>query len=397
MLPLENIKILDFTQLPPGQFCAMMLGDMGAAVIRVEQPPKTSSPEVGGMAAKWEELLGGTYRGFNRNKKSIILNLRDEEARQILYELAKGTDVIVEGFRPGVTRRLGIDYETLGGINPRLIYCSMSGYGQTGPYKDMPGHDINYVAMGGALQMFGSPPPVIPNFIADYAGATLHSVIGILLALVARDKTGKGQQVDIAYTDGVVSLMTQFACGYLATGDPAAAKAQLGMLVSNAGYGVYQTKDGKYISLGCVEPWFWQNLCLALGRKEFIPEFANWDRQQEIRGCFAETLLTRTRDEWFEQFKDRNIAVGKVYDVDEVFRDPQVLHRQMLVEVEDSSGAREKHIGIPIKLSDTPGMIRSTAPTPGEHTRQILLEMGYTEGEIKRLCQKGTISLPGRE
>ena len=398
MLPLENVRILDLTHVPPGQFCAMMLGDMGAEVLRVEQPPKSGGSGGGDATiSKFEALMGSAYGAFNRNKRSIALNLRDEEARRILYRLVEGTDVVVEGFRPGVAERLGIDYQTLSNINPKIIYCSMSGYGQSGPYRDMPGHDINYVAIGGALHMFGDPPPVIPNFIADYAGASLHAVIGILLALIARDKTGKGQHVDIAYTDGVVSLITQFASAYFNTGDAAAVKSQQQMMFSNAGYGVYRTKDGNYISLGCVEPWFWQNLCQVLGREDFIAEFARWDKHEEIRSCFAETFLTKTREEWFDLLKGMNIPVGKVYDIDEVFTDPQVLHRQMLVELQDAKGRKEKHIGIPIKLTDTPGMIRSTAPTPGQHTEQVLLEQGYTRDDIEALCQRGAIFLPDAE
>jgi len=393
---LEKVRILDLTHMPPGQFCSMMLGDMGAEVLRVEQPPKAGASGGGGDAtiAKFEELMNSAYAAFNRNKRSITLNLRDEEGRRILYKLAGEMDVLVEGFRPGVAERLGIDYKTLSELNPRLIYCSMSGYGQSGPYRDMPGHDINYVAIGGALRTFGDPPPVIPNFVADYAGATLHAVIGILLALIAREKTGRGQHVDIAYTDGVVSLMTQFAAAYLASGDPADARSQLQMLVSNAGYGVYKTADGKYISLGCVEPWFWVNLCQALGKEEFIPDFANWEKQAEIRPHFAEVFLTRNRDEWFDLFKEMNIPVGKVYEVEEVFKDPQVLHRQMLLEVEDPKGGKTKHVGIPIKLADTPGAIRSLAPMPGQHTEQVLLELGYTRADIEALCKKAAISLP---
>jgi len=395
MQSLEGVNILDMTHMPPGQFCSMMLSDMGAEVVRVDQPPrKAASGDGGGVTARFEEMMGSGYGAFNRNKRSIMLNLRDEEGRRVLYRLVETMDVLVEGFRPGVAERLGVDFKTLSGLNPRLIYCSMSGYGQDGPYRDMPGHDINYVAIGGALLTFGDPPPPIPNFIADYAGATLHAVIGILLALLAREKTGKGQHVDVSYTDGVVSLMTQFTGEYLASGDLAAAKAQSNMIVSNAGYGAYKASDGKYVSVGCVEPWFWENLCRALGREEFIPDHANWDKQDEIKKRFAETFSTRTRDEWFELFKTMNIAVGKVYDLDEIFTDPQVLHRQMLVEIPGRQGGMEKHVGIPVKLSDTPGKIRSAAPLPGGNTGELLQELGYSDSEIKALAEKGTIHLP---
>ncbi|MFC2000018.1 CaiB/BaiF CoA transferase family protein [Chloroflexota bacterium] len=394
MQSLENVRILDLTHVPPGQFCSMMLSDMGAEVVRVEQPAKAGASGGDATMAKFEDLMGSGYAAFNRNKRSITLNLRDEDGRAVLLKIAERMDVLVEGFRPGVAERLGIDYKTLSQLNPRLIYCSMSGFGQDGPYRDMPGHDINYVAIGGALRTFGDPPPVIPNFVADYAGATLYAVIGILLALMAREKTGRGQHVDISYTDGVVSLMTQFAASYLAGGDPDTVRAQTQMMFSNAGYGVYKTGDGKYLSLGCVEPWFWVNICQALGKEEFIQEFAKWEKHGEIRDRFAEVLLTKSRDEWFDLFKDKNIPVGKVYEVEEIFTDPQVLHRQMLVEIEDPKGGKQKQVGIPIKLSDTPGRVRNVAPAPGQNTEEVLLELGYTSGDIKGLSDKGAISLP---
>ena len=394
MLPLENVRILDLTQLPPGQFCTMMLGDMGADVIRVEQLPKNGGTPENDDAVKWANLIGSTYQAFNRNKRSITMNLADQEAQQILRRILEDTDVVVEGFRPGVAERLGVDFATLRHISRRIILCSISGYGQTGPYRDLPGHDINYVGFGGALPMFGSPPPVIPNLLADYGGATLHSVIGILLALLARAETGEGQHVDIAYTDGVISLMTQFASGYLAGGDDRAAlTAQQGMLFSNAGYGVYETRDGKYISLGCVEPWFWARLCHALGREDFVPAFAKWDQHAQIREHFAKLLLTKDRDEWFSLFQAMDIPVGKVYDIDEAFSDPQIVHRRMVVDVEGHGGKTQKHVGIPVKLTSTPGSIRSQAPVPGEHTAQVLSQLGYTKQKMEELQRRGVVFL----
>jgi crotonobetainyl-CoA:carnitine CoA-transferase CaiB-like acyl-CoA transferase len=334
--------------------------------------------------------MSGVYKDFNRNKRSIILNLKNEEARHVLHRIAENMDVVVEGFRPGTVQRLGADYLTLASMNPRLIYCAMSGYGQEGPYRDVPGHDINYVAMGGALSMFGEPPPVIPNFIGDYAGATLHAIIGILLALMAREKTGRGQYVDIAYVDGVISLMTQFASAYFATGDTTG-EGYRRMNLANPGYGAYKTKDGKYITLGCVEPWFWQNLCHALERESFIPQYGEWGEEEEMRRSFSDVFLTKTRDEWFDMLKGMNIPVGKVYRIDELFTDPQVLQRRMLVEIEGSGGEKQPQVGIPIKLTDTPGRIRSPAPVPGQHTEQVLFELGFTKDQIQTLCEKGAV------
>lgn len=386
MLPLHDLKVLDFTHVPPGQYCTMMLGDMGAEVIRIEQPRDQGKGD-----SLWQDVMVSyTNRVVNRNKKSITLNLKDEEARRIVYRLAEKADVVVEGFRPGVADRLGIGYQSLSAINPGIIYCSLSGYGQDGPYKDMPGHDVNFTAVAGALGLFGDPPPVIPNLLADYAGAGLHSVIGILLAVIARRSTGKGQFVDISYTDAVVSLTSQYFCPYLACGDPNPPNTNE-ITYSNAGYGAYKTKDGGCIALGCVEPWFWNNLCNALGRSDLIQQYAEWDKHAEIRRTFAAIFLQKTRDEWFEELSALNIPVTKVNRIEEVFDDVQMRHRGMLTQVEDSQGNKQKQIGIPIRLSDTPGAIRTAAPLPGQDTEQVLADLGYSKEQIAKLRQQGSI------
>jgi Predicted acyl-CoA transferases/carnitine dehydratase len=237
-------------------------------------------PGAGGRGAGVNASLSGeekdkqaAFDALNRNKRSIGLNLRSEKGRQIFYRLAETTDVIVEGFRPGVVKRLGVDYEEIKTINPRVIYCSLSGYGQDGPYSSLPGHDVNYISIAGALGLLGTSdgPPIVPlNLLADFAGASLHGVIGILSALVARYKTGVGQYVDIAYTDGVMSLLTWFISNYFSSG-AMFKKGETWLHGAYPYYGVYEAKDGKYVSLGCVEPWFWENLCRALGKEEYIP------------------------------------------------------------------------------------------------------------------------------
>jgi crotonobetainyl-CoA:carnitine CoA-transferase CaiB-like acyl-CoA transferase len=343
-----------------------------------------------------DRLLEVQNRAFNRNKKSIALDFKSEEARHIFYKLAESADVIIEGFRPGVAKRLGIDYKTIKGINPMIIYCSLSGFGQSGPYVELPGHDPTYIAMGGALNMIGEAdrPPIIPmNFIADFAGAALHGAIGILLALTARNKTGKGQYIDISYTDTVASLITPFAFDFLNYG----VDYTRGGTPLNGGFPcimVYATKEGKYISLGCLEPWFWENLCHFIGRDDFIPyQFDEGEKRREIFAYMRQFFMTKGRDEWFDLMKDKNIPVGKVYSLSEVFSDPQLQHRQMLQEVPLPDGSKEKTIGIAIKLSDTPGEIRSPAPARGANTKEILLGLGYTEEMVIELAQQGCISL----
>jgi crotonobetainyl-CoA:carnitine CoA-transferase CaiB-like acyl-CoA transferase len=221
MLALEGIKILDLSRVIPGTFCTMLLGDLGAEVLKVEAPGISEFVGSARSPGGEENRRKAAYFAPNRNKKSIAVNLKAEGGRQIFYRLARQADVIVEGFRPGVAKRLGIDYDTINKLNSKIIYCSLSGYGQGGPYHALPGHDINYISMAGVLGVIGPSegPPVIPlNLVADFAGAALYGAIGISVALTARNKTGKGQYVDIAYMDGAISLMTWFTCEYFFDG-----------------------------------------------------------------------------------------------------------------------------------------------------------------------------------
>ncbi|HEX78143.1 MAG TPA: CoA transferase [Dehalococcoidia bacterium] len=388
-MPLEGIRVLDMTHLAPASFSSMFLGDMGADVIKI-QPPRSIIPfrlgHVGLDEEKW-----AAYEPTDRNKRSISLDLRKEEARQIVYKLAERADVFMEGFRPGVVERMGVDYETLNKINPRLVYCSQSGYGHSGPYADQVGHDINYISTAGILSVIGvrGGEPIIPsNLIADFAGAGLHGVIGVLLALMARERTGKGQYVDITYLDGSLSLMAWQIAMYLCTGEEPK-RGSTWLTGAAPFYNVYLTKDNKYISIGCTEPHFWANLCRALGHEEYIPyQHEGGKKREEIFAAFREIFRTKTRDEWYD-YLGKEICVGKVYDLSEVVADPQIQHRNMILEVEHPKYGKVKHPGIPIKLSDTPGQIRRTAPLVGEHNDEILADIGYSKEEIERLRQSG--------
>jgi crotonobetainyl-CoA:carnitine CoA-transferase CaiB-like acyl-CoA transferase len=402
MLALEGVKILDLSRLVPGAFCTMLLGDMGAEVLKIEAPGVIGIGSLPRALSGEEKRKGAAYYAPDRNKKSIVVNLKSEAGREIFYRLCRGADVIVEGFRPGVAKRLKIDYETISKLNPGIIYCSLSGYGQDGPYHAFPGHDVNYIAMAGVLGLIGSAerPPVIPlNLVADFAGAALYGALGISIALVARNKTGKGQYVDAAYMDGAISLMTWFNCGYFFDGSMLK-RGDSWLHGAYPYYGVYETKDAKYITIGCLEPHFWENLCRFLGKEEYIPyhfalehtfhkpEDEKWD---EIRSFLRQIFLTRTRDEWFELLIRNDIPAGKVYTPDEVFTDPQVLHRQMVIEVEHPTLGKIKQVGIAPKLSGTPGRVRSLPPLPGEHTDEILQGLGYKREEIENLRQEGVV------
>lgn len=399
---LEGIKVLELTRVGPGAFCTMMLADMGAEVLKVEAPP--SGKLAGSGASPTPDQAKKLATNFtNRNKKSITLNLKETAGQAVLQDLAKEYDVLVEGFRPGVMQRLGGDYETLSKLNPRLVYCSLSGFGQDGPYRDYPAHDLNYLALGGVLNLIGQPegPPAIPlNIIADYAGASMHGVTGIMFALFARERTGKGQLVDVSYLDTTISLLaaTPNVRDYFAEGTmPGRGKGVFGG--GFAYYSVYSTKDNKQLSIGCTEPWLWYNLCDALGRPDWkdcamqAGDFSQMttDRHQQVRQELQAVLMTKTRDEWYDFLTKADVCVGKVYDVPEVFEDPQVRHRQMAVELEHPQAGKVIQAGVAVKLSDTPGSIRSFAPSIGEHTEEVLGSLGYPSDKIAELREKRVV------
>ncbi|MDP2673387.1 MAG: CaiB/BaiF CoA-transferase family protein [Dehalococcoidia bacterium] len=382
MMALQGIRVLDLTRLAPGPFSTMLLGDLGADVIVVEEAP--------GAGRRFDIGMSDRAQAFNalgRNKRSIGLNLKDEAARGVFYRLAEKADVVMEGFRPGVVKRLGVDYETVSVINPRVVYCSLSGYGQTGPYASLVGHDINYISIGGALGINGWPgqPPAIPgNIIADFAGGGLYAAFAILAAIIAREKTGRGQYVDMAMSDGVTSLSTFLASMYFSSGHVLGRGVEL-LNGASPGYNVYETADGKWLSIGCLEPWFWQELCQALGCEEFVPHQNNREKFPEMFEFLRSKFREKGRDEWFEELRQRDICVAPVYGMDEVFADPHVQARGMIVEVEHPEFGTVRQVGIGPKFSDTPGAVRTTAPRRGENTDEVLREAGYSEDEIRAL------------
>jgi len=392
-MALEGIKIIDLTRLGPGPYCTMLLADMGADVIKVEAGGGRAAQVIETMDAEVEERR----RAFNaegRNKRSIVLNLKMGGAREVFYKLVKDSDVVIEEFRPGVLKRLGADYDTISKINPGIILCSITGYGQDGPYAQVPGHDINYMSTAGAQSMIGprgGPPVMTFNLIGDYSGGSMQAALGITLALIARERTGRGQHVDISMTDGIISLMHGEAAGYFDTGRV----PTRGDLLSIGGapfYGVYETKDGKYVSIAALEPWFYANLCELLGREDLLPyewDAAKWD---ELSAEFRKIFRTKTRDEWVELLRQKDVCVAPVNSVNEVFEDPQVVQREMAVEIEHPTLGRVKQVGIGIKLSDTPGAVRSIAPRPGQHTDEILLSLGYTRESIEKLRESGAVA-----
>lgn len=391
-MALEGLRILDLSRLAPGPYCTMILGDMGADIIRVDPGGGRAAEAVLPIPPGMEEQMRAC-ESQGRNKRSIVLNLKNEGAKEVFFKLLEKSDVVVEGFRAGVTKRLGIDYETVKQRKPDIVYCSITGWGQTGPYCNMVGHDINYISIGGALDMIGrkGDPPAIPgNLVADFAAGGMQAAIGILSALMAREKTGKGQHVDVAMSDGVFSLMHFALAQYSFDGKPIERGAHM-LTGGMPFYDVYETKDGKYISLGSIEPWFFQNLCKALGREDLI--MLQWmeDKHEEIRTFFTETFLTKTRDEWFEIMKQSDTCVTPVLSLDEVIADPHMQERNMIMEIDHPKVGKVKQVGILPKLSETPGEFRRFAPASGEHTEEILLEIGYSKEDCEQLRSSGAL------
>src|SRR2546425_10258747 len=301
---LDGIKILELARVPPAEMPAMMLADMGAEVLKIDSP----DPE----RPEGDEWVRRTIHSFtNRNKRSMTLNMKAAEGQAIFRKLAASADVIVEGFRPGVMKRLGADYETIRALNPRIVYCSLSGFGQDGPYRDYPSHDMNYLSLAGVLNLIGEPDrkPAIPlNIIADYAGASLHGALGIVLALFARERTGRGQQADVSYLATTPQLLAATPNMRYFFSDGLAPRRGAGFLGgSYPYYAIYETRDGKLLTIGCTEPWLWENFCRAIGR----PELGRFARRpdQFVRPANAEEeaarreieaiIRTRDRDEWF--------------------------------------------------------------------------------------------------
>ena len=390
---LKGIKVVDLSRMAPGPFCTMALGDLGADVIRVEEPGGGRMARERGTGTTQAEIeRRAAFNALNRNKRSIALNLKHQDAQGVLRRLVEDADVFVEGFRPGVVSRLGCDYETLAEINRRLVYCSLSGYGQDGPYSHLVGHDINYISVGGALGVIGASegPPIIPyNIIADYAGGGFHAAMAILAALMARQHTGWGQYVDIAMSDGVAYMLASLMSEYFATG-AVPTRGEMGLNGGAPYYNVYRCKDGGYISVGCIEPWFWSALCQALGREDLIGGQFEPDRAAYVRSELECVFSTKDRDEWWELLSGRpNIAVARVSSLDEVVVDIQNVHRKMVVDVGVVDGQPVQQVGIGPKLSETPGSIRSLGATVGQHTEEVLSELGYSCEEIVALRESG--------
>ncbi len=388
---LDGLKILDFSTLLPGPFATLMLADMGAEVLKISSKSK---PDI---VADYPPFIEGTDISVNqawlgRNKKTMFLNLKKPEAIQIVKALIMDYDIVMEQFRPGVMDKLGLGYKTLSEINPRLIYCSLTGYGQNGPLSMKAGHDINYLALSGNMSFAGrrETGPVLTNMqIADVAVGSLHSVVGILAAVHYRNRTGKGQLVDVAMYDGLIPFNAMDGAAYLATGKQPEREGQ--RLNGGCLYDFYETKDGRYLSVGALEPQFWGNFCNCIERPEYIEGTVWPENIDAVKKDVKEILLSRTLDDWLEVFQGKDVCVEPVLSLQEALLESEhAKAREMIVDVPLPLYREKtaKQLGTAIKLSDCPIEYKHGGYPMGYHTKQILLSLGYSESEISKLEQE---------
>lgn len=376
---LAGIRVLDLSRMLPGPYCSMVLADHGAEVIAIED-------------RKFQED-GLFFNDLNRNKQHMSLNLKSPGGLEIFFKLADQADVILEGFRPGVVGRLGVDYAAVSKRNPRIVYCSISGYGQTGPLRNRVGHDVNYISEAGVLDLIGEKGgrPTIPGVqIADIAGGSMNAAVGILMALLAREKTGKGQYIDISMTDGVVGLLSLPYYFSMLSGKKQQASD---MLLSHrfACYNTYQTEDGRFIAIGAVENRFWKNLCLHLKRPDYVVMQYDETRRQEIIEDMRKIFLSKSMSDWQAELAELEVCFSVVRNLDEILVDPHFQEREMVHGYTGPDGKARKGFGIPVKLSETPGRIRTEPVQFGDSTHHILRRLGYAAEQIDDFYERGVV------
>lgn len=394
--PLSTLKILDFSTLLPGPYATMMLADLGADIIRIEAPNR---PDLVRLLPPFSpDGQSAQHSLLNRAKRSLGLNLKTAAAPEIIKRLItqQGFDIIVEQFRPGVMDRLGVGYEQLKEVCPSLIFCSLTGYGQTGPYKDRAGHDLNYLALSGLLSYYGrkstpTPPPPLPMQVADIGAGSLHLVIGLLAAVIRRMTTGEGGQVDIAMHDGVLAWNAIGAAKWLVDGKNPEPEGEI--LNGGSFYDIYETKDGRFLSVGPLEPKFWHGFCQAIGREELFEPGTNFDatNQQTFKNDIQQAILSKTLAEWQAIFAQLDVCVEPVLTTEEALAHPQTQARDMIVEL-PMRDTTQQQIGSPIKLSNHVPDYKFSGSTLGKHSFEILADSGYTKQEIEALINRHVVA-----
>ncbi|HET6461228.1 MAG TPA: CaiB/BaiF CoA-transferase family protein [Syntrophales bacterium] len=390
--PLSGLKILDFTTLLPGPYATMALADMGADVLKVVSG---SRPDVVAFIAPFVPgtKMSAAFAYLGRGKRCMTLNLKDSRAIKVVHQLLADYDILIEQFRPGVMAKFSLDYQSLKKINPSLIYCSLTGYGQAGPLRDRAGHDINYMARSGLMSYSGKKdtgPSLTGMQIADIASGSNNAVIGILAAVVHRNKTGKGQHIDISMTDGMIAFNAMFGAGFLVDGRDLGREDTL--LNGGSLYDFYETKDGQYMSFGGLEPQFFGAFCETINMPELIPGGVQPKDGVSIKKRVREIFKTKTRDEWTELFKKVDACCEPVFSLTEALNDAYATERGMVVEVNLPEGKKMRQLASPIKFSETILEYNNAGTPPGFHTKEVLLELGYTKEEVEAFEKTGLFS-----
>ena len=390
--PLASLKVLDFSTLLPGPFASLLLADMGAEVLRIESPTRMDLLRV---LPPHDHGVSASHAYLNRNKRSLALDLKRPEALEVIRQLLQDHDILLEQFRPGVMERLGLGYEALKAINPRLIYVSITGYGQTGPYKDRAGHDINYLALAGLASQTGrrdQGPLPLGIQAADIAGGSLHGVIGLLAAVIARQHSGQGQHLDISMTDCVFSLNAMAGAGYLACGVEPGMEQQV--LNGGSFYDYYRSRDGRWLSVGSLEPVFMQQLCQALGRPELAAQGLSPlpEQQRALKQALQIEFEKHDFAELCQLFAGLDACVEPVLSLAEAVEHPQLQARQLLSQVPREDGSLQTQMACPLKFSDGLPEPRHIGARLGAHSDQVLAELGYSAERIEELRRSQVIA-----
>lgn len=389
--PLQNLKVLDFTTLLPGPYCTRMLADMGADVLKIESPTR---PDLVRKMPPIDDGISVIDSAINRNKRSLTLDLKHADAVDLVKKLVSEYDILVEQFRPGVMDKLGVGYDILSAANPRLIYCSITGYGQTGPFRDRAGHDNNYLSIAGINAYSGrcgERPPLMGTQIADIAGGSMHAVVGILSAVNQRSLTGKGAYIDISMTDAAFALNALSSAAYLTHGiEP---KLETEMLNGGCHYDYYETSDGRYMSVGSLEPKFFQGLIGVMNDEQLNSLAVQPDResQQQLKKALAAHFKNKTYQQWCDIFAVEDFCVEPVLKFSEACEHPQIQARNMIVDLPLPDGKSQKQIATPIRFNNGELDYRSTGPRAGAHNQEVLTELQLSPEEIARLIEAGVL------
>jgi alpha-methylacyl-CoA racemase len=390
-LPLASLRVLDFTTLLPGPFATMLLTDLGADVVRVEAPDRPDLarllPPFDGDVSAWHALL-------NRNKRSISLDLKQPGAAEVVKRLVQRYDIVVEQFRPGVMDRLGVGYDALRAVNPRLIYCAITGYGQTGPYRDRAGHDLNYMALAGILSHTGrvdSGPPGLGVQVADVGGGSFGAITGILAAVIQRQLTGVGQMVDVSMFDLALAWNGLAAAEYLASGENPGYES--GLLNGGTLYDTYRTSDGRYLAVASLEDKFWRGFCHAIGRSDLMGMgvFGPAGPQSGVKDEIAAVIAQRSLAEWQAVFEPLDVCVDPVLTVEEALAHPHTVARGLVIEAPRGDGTAQRQVAHPLRFSASQPVYRHIGSPLGAHTAEVLAEAGYSDREVAALQGGGVL------